>query len=76
MDSILYIIGVPLLLISSLAYLYVEKRMRPRADRAAENYYYEFEEQSPEWARYTKWSRLTFAGACIGALLLFLALEF
>ena len=73
MDTILYTIGAPLFLISLIAYLYIKKRLRPKADSAAEDYYYEFEDQSPEWVRYTKWSRITFASACIGALLLFIA---
>jgi hypothetical protein len=73
MDIVLCIIGGPVFLISVAAHLYVRIRLRPGADSDLDDYYYEFEDQHPGLARYTKWSRITFAGAAVGALLMFLA---
>ena len=73
MDTILYIIAVPLFLISLAAHLYVKLRFRPKYDSDLDDYYHEFEDQHPDLARYLKWSQITFTGAVIGALLLFLA---
>ena len=50
--------------------------MRPKEDSDLEDYYYEFEDQHPDYANYLKWSRITFAGAIVGALLLFIAAVF
>ena len=76
MDIVLYITACLLFLISITGYIIVRLRLRPKADPELEDYYYEFEEQHPGYARYLKWSRITFTGAVIGALLLFLALVF
>ncbi|OHB62106.1 MAG: hypothetical protein A2168_07415 [Planctomycetes bacterium RBG_13_50_24] len=73
MDAFLYIIAGPLFLISIAAHFYVKLRMRPKQDTDSEDDYYEFEDQQPDVARYLKWSRLTFAAAAIGVLLLFIA---
>ena len=74
MDAVLYIIAGPLFLISIIAHFYVKLRLRPRQDPDSEDdYYYEFEDQQPDVARYNKWSRITFAAATVGVLLLFLA---
>ncbi len=74
MDAVLYIIAGPLFLISIAAHFYVKLRLRPKEDLDSEDdYYYEFEDQQPDVARYMKWSRLTFAAAAVGALLLFIA---
>ena len=73
MDTIVYIIAGPLFLISLGAHLYVRIRLRPRDNSDLNDYYYEFEDQHPAYARYTKWSRITFTAAAIAALLLFLA---
>ena len=74
MDTILYIIAGPLFLISLAGYLYVKVRLQPKEDSDLDDYYYEFEDQHPAFARYTKWSRITFTAAAIATLLLFLAL--
>ncbi|HIJ53172.1 MAG TPA: hypothetical protein HPP66_08470 [Planctomycetes bacterium] len=74
MDTILYIIAGPLFLISIAGYLYVKFRLQPKEDSDLDDYYYEFEDQHPAFARYTKWSRITFTAAVIATLLLFLAL--
>ena len=75
MDAVLYIIAGPLFLISITAHFYVKLRLRPKEDPdSKEDYYYEFEDQQPEVTRYNKWSRITFAAATIGVLLLFIAM--
>ncbi len=72
MDTVLYIIAGPLFLISIAAHFYVKFRLRPD-DSDLDDYYHEFEDQQPGYARYAKWSRITFAGAALGVLLLFIA---
>lgn len=75
MDAVLYIIAGPLFLISITAHFYVKLRMRPKEDPdSQDDYYYEFEDQQPDIARYNKWSKITFAAAAIGVLLLFVAM--
>jgi hypothetical protein len=74
MDAVLYIIAGPLFLISIAAHFYVKLRLRPKQDPDSDDdYFYEFEDQQPDVARYNKWSRITFAAATVGALLLFIA---
>jgi len=73
MGTALYIIAGPLFLISIAAHLYVKVRLRPKEDSDLEDYYYEFEDQHPDFAKYVKWSRITFIAATSGALLLFIA---
>lgn len=73
MDTILYIISGPLFLISLAAHLYVKLRLRPKDNSDLDDYYHEFEDQHPDYARYTKWSRITFSAAVIAVLLLFIA---
>ena len=73
MDTVLYIIAGPLFLISIAGYFFVRFRLRPREDSDLDDYYYEFEDQHPGLAKYTKWSKITFTAAVIAALLLFLA---
>lgn len=74
MFVIIPIIAGFLFLIFFCAYLYVQKYMRPKADSDIDEYYYEFEEQHPEYARYLKWSRITLGCSALCALLLFLSL--
>ena len=74
MDTYLYIIAGPLFLISIVAHFYVKIRLRPKENSDLEDYYYEFEEQHPDYANYLKWSRITFTAAAVSALLLFLAM--
>ncbi len=73
MGTALYIIAGPLFLISIAAHLYVKVRLRPKEDSDLEDYYYEFKDQHPDFAKYVKWSRITFIAATSGALLLFIA---
>jgi hypothetical protein len=74
MDVLLYMIVAPVFLVSIAAHIFVRIRMKPRYDADLDDYYYEFEDQRPRYARYTKWSNLTFAVATVAVLLLFLAL--
>jgi len=74
MDTILYILAGPLFLISIAGYIYVKLRFQPKEGSDLDDYYYELEDQHPAFAKYTKWSKITFTVAVIAALLLFLAL--
>ena len=74
MDALLYIIAGPLFLLSIAAHFYVKLRLRPKENPDSEDdYYYEFEDQQPDVARYIKWSRITFTAVVISVLLLFIA---
>ncbi len=74
MDTIIYIISGPLFLISLAAHLYVRIYLRPKDGSDLDDYYHEFEDQHPAYAKYTKWSRITFAAAAVATLLLFIAM--
>jgi hypothetical protein len=76
LDTFIYIIAGPLFLISIAAHIFVKIRLRPKENSDLDDYYYEFEDQHPDYANYLKWSRITFAGAVVGVLLLFIALVF
>jgi len=73
MDTVIYIIAGPLFLISLAAHLYVKVRLRPKDDSDFDDYYHEFEDLHPSFARYTKWSKITFIATTIAVLLLFVA---
>ncbi len=75
MDFILYIIAGPLFLMALAAHIYIKLRLRPK-DSDLDEYYYEFEESHPLYARYLRLSSITFLIAVIAALLLFIALIF
>jgi len=72
-DAIICMIAGPVFLISLCAHIIVKIRLRPRAGDL-DDYYEEFEHLHPAFARYTKWSNITFTAAVIAALLLFLAM--
>ncbi len=73
MDTILYIIAGPLFVISLAAHIYVKLRLHPKEDSDLDDYYYEFEDQHPGYARYTKWSKITFTAVAVAVLLIFIA---
>lgn len=73
MDTILWIIAAPLFVISLAAHIYVKLRLRPKEGSDLDDYYYEFEDQHPGFAKYTKWSKITFTAVVIGMLLIFIA---
>ncbi|MBN1359936.1 MAG: hypothetical protein JW993_05060 [Sedimentisphaerales bacterium] len=72
----LYVAGGFLFLGSVAAHVYARVRLRPRDGSDLDDYYHEFEDQHPGYARYTMWLRLSTAGAAGGMLLMFLALVF
>ena len=74
MDTIIYIIAAPLFLISLAGHIYVRIRLRPREDWDLDDYYYEFEDQHTGFAKYTKWSKITFTAVIISMLLIFVAI--
>jgi len=71
-NIILMLIAGPLFLVSLVGHIYVKLKMRPGDD--IDEYHYEFEEHHPDFARYEKWSRITFASAVIAVLLLFVSI--
>ena len=74
MEAILYIIAGPAFLISLAGHLYVKFYLRPKDNSNFDEYYHEFENMHPGFARYEKWSKITFTATAIAALLLFLAI--
>ncbi len=76
MSALLYLVGGLLFLGSVGAHLYVRLRLRPGEDSDLDDYYHEFEDQHPGYARYTRWLQITLAGTAIGILLLFLGTVF
>ncbi len=74
MDAVLYIIAGPLFLLSIAAHLYVKIRLNPKDDSDLDEYYYEFEDQHPGYAKYLKWSKITFISTVVSVLLLFIAM--
>ncbi|MHC4619409.1 MAG: hypothetical protein ACYTEQ_16810 [Planctomycetota bacterium] len=74
MATTLYIIAGPLFLVSVTAHVYVKMRLRPKEGSDLDDYYHEFEHRHPDYARYLKWSKITFTAAVISMLLLFIAL--
>jgi hypothetical protein len=73
MRMILYIFACTLFLASLAGHVYVRTRLRP-TDPDLDDYYHEFEDQHPEYARYTKWLNITFTAMVVGVLLLFIAI--
>ncbi|MHC4619038.1 MAG: hypothetical protein ACYTEQ_14940 [Planctomycetota bacterium] len=73
MASVLYIIAGPLFIVSVAGHIYVKTRLRPKEGSDLDDYYHEFEDRHPEYARYLKWSKITLTAAVISMLLLFIA---
>ena len=76
MRIILIIIAAPLFLAALAAHIYVRLKLNPKDDPELDDYYYEFEDEHPEYAMYLKWQRITLTLASIAVLLLFLAIAF
>jgi hypothetical protein len=72
-SAILMLIAGPVFLASIIGRLWVWVYLRPKDDSDLDDYYHEFEDQHPGYARYTKWSKITYIAGIISALLLFLA---
>ena len=66
------VLGLLVFVAGSAACIIVRLRLKPR-DEELDEYYWEFEDRHPGYANYQKWSRLTFATAAFGLLLLFAA---
>jgi hypothetical protein len=73
MDAMLWIIAAPLFVISLAAHIYVKLRLNPKQGSDLDDYYYEFEDQHPGFAKYTKWSKITFSAVVVSMLLLLIA---
>jgi len=73
---VFYIAGGFLFLVSLAAHLYARIRLRPPDDSDLDDYYYEFEDEHPAYARYNLWLKITMAGAALGVLLVFAAMVF
>ena len=65
------IVGGFLFLGSLAAHIYARLRLRPPDDSDLDDYYHEFEDEHPGYARYSRWLNTTMAGAALGMLLLF-----
>lgn len=70
---IMYILGGFLVVGSLVAHIYARLRLRPRDDAELDDVYYEFEDQDPGYARYSRWLKTTIAMAALGMLLMFAA---
>lgn len=70
------IIAIPLFLFSTAGYIYSKLRLKPKDDSELDDYYWEFEDQDPGYAKYIKYSQMTLMGVVVSMLLLFLALVF
>jgi hypothetical protein len=68
--------GGLLFLLSLAAHLYVRVYLRPKDKSDLDDYYYEFEDRHPAYARYTRWLQISLGGAAVGLLLLFLGVVF
>lgn len=69
--QVAYITGGFIFLGSAAAQVYARVRLRPSDDSDLDDYYHEFEDQHPEYARYNRWLTVTNAGVALGMLLLF-----
>lgn len=61
---------------SLAAHVYARVRLRPSEDSDLDDYYHEFEDEHPGYARYSQWLSITMAGATLGMLLLFVGVVF
>ncbi|NLK42058.1 MAG: hypothetical protein GX298_08410 [Planctomycetes bacterium] len=71
---IMILVGGVLFLVSTAGYIYAKLRLRPDKRSDLDAYYYEFEDQHPDLARYNRWCRITWGGIIAAMLLLFLSL--
>jgi hypothetical protein len=76
MKAVLLLIGSLLFIVSFAAHIYIKLKLRPKQDSDFDEMYWEFEDTHPGFARYSRFSQITFAGMVFGAFLLFLAVLF
>jgi hypothetical protein len=69
----MYILGGFLILGALVAHIYARVKLRPRNESDLDEVYYEFEDQDPEYARYSRWLKATTAMGALGMLLMFAA---
>jgi len=70
--GVLYIVGGLLFLVSVAAHVYVRLCLRPRDGGELEEHFHELEDVDPAHLRYNVWLNITFGGAALGVLLVFL----
>lgn len=73
MKGLLFIIGGLILILSAISYAIIRIYLKPKFDDELDDYYFELEEQHPDYAGYLKWSRIAFGGITVAVLLIFLA---
>ena len=71
MAIILYLIAGPLFIISLIAHIYIKITMRPQPKDDLEEFYYEEFHEGRD--KYSKLTKLTFAGIALSILLIFIA---
>ena len=71
MNMILYIIAGPLFIVSAVAHIYIKITMRPQPKDELEEFYYEEFHEGRD--KYSKLTKLTFAGMTLAILLIFIA---
>jgi hypothetical protein len=73
MDRLLYVSG-GLLFLGALTVQVAVRIWRKHNEPENEEVYWEFEDQDPDYARYTQWLRGSMICGCLGLLFLFLAI--
>lgn len=76
MRIFLIVFGSLLFIVSVVAHIYVRIKLRPKRDSDFDDIYWEFEDTHPDFARYSRLSRITFSAIVIAVLVLFLTLVF
>ena len=71
-NIIIYSIAAPLFLVSLIAHIAIRFKMRPRYDGDLDDFHPEFEDHHAQYARYLKYSQITFTTAVLSALALFI----
>lgn len=74
MSLILYSIGLLSFLAAIAIFIYMRLAFRDKHNWDTDDYYYEFEEQHPQYAAYLRWSHILKATITIGMLFTFLAI--
>jgi hypothetical protein len=72
----MYVLGGLLILASLVAQIYARVWLRPRDEPELDEVYYEFEDEHPGYARYTRWLKTSIATGALGMLLMFAAVAF
>lgn len=70
--AVIFLIAGPVFILASVAHIIIRLKMRNNLGDLDE-YYWEFEDQHPDYARYQKYSTISFIAAAVSALAIFLA---